>query len=332
MYYQFVSVTGRIMGKGIPAKHWETIAHKGFQLVYGSTANLFVDRHGNYIGYGPEARELVGIPDVETFCVLPWDRKTARVFCTLFRGREEEVDGGAFLTSDCRGNLKRIHDEFTEETGLHLRAGTEPEMMWLKTEPRRHAVGGGQDQAVLLSHRPVLGAPADHPQGDGVRRGHGARHDPGRPRGRARPARAELHVRQGRSHRRPAHDLPPDLPSGRAGDGRVRVLHAEAVHGRLRERLPPQHLAVAGRREHVHARRRRSAGARARSVCTRSAACWSTCGRSRASPRRPSTPTGDSRTRGSGRRSSPTGGSRTERPRCGSPRPGGTSTGPWTRR
>jgi glutamine synthetase len=135
MYYQFVSVTGRIMGKGIPAKHWESLARNGFQLVYGSTANLFVDRDGNYIGYGPEARELVGLPDVETFCVLPWDRKTARVFCTLFRGREEEVDGGAFLTSDCRGNLKRIHDEFTAETGLHLRAGTEPEMMWLKTNP-----------------------------------------------------------------------------------------------------------------------------------------------------------------------------------------------------
>ena len=76
-----------------------------------------------------------GYPDVETFCVLPWNRKTARVFCTLFRGREEEVDGGAFLTSDCRGNLKRIHDDFTAETGLHLRAGTEPEMMWLKTNP-----------------------------------------------------------------------------------------------------------------------------------------------------------------------------------------------------
>jgi glutamine synthetase len=135
MYYQFVSVTGRIMGKGIPAKHWETVARKGFQLVYGSTANLFVDRDGNYIGYGPEARELVGLADVDTFCVLPWDRKTARVFCTLFRGREEEVDGGAYLTSDCRGNLKRIHDDFTAETGLHLRAGTEPEMMWLKTNP-----------------------------------------------------------------------------------------------------------------------------------------------------------------------------------------------------
>jgi glutamine synthetase len=135
IYYQFVSVTGRIMGKGIPAPHWERIARTGFQLVYGSTANLFIDRKGNYIGYGPEARELVGLPEPDTFCVLPWDRKVARVFCTLFRGREEEVDGGAFLTSDCRGNLKRIHDQFTAETGLHLRAGCEPEMMWLKTGP-----------------------------------------------------------------------------------------------------------------------------------------------------------------------------------------------------
>lgn len=134
IYFQFVSVTGRIMGKGAPATNWEKLAHTGFQLVYGATANLFIDRHGDYIGYGPEARELVGLPDVETFCVLPWDRKTARVFCTLFRGREEEVDPGAYLTSDCRGNLRRIHDEFERETGLHMRVGTEPEMMWLKLD------------------------------------------------------------------------------------------------------------------------------------------------------------------------------------------------------
>jgi len=134
IYYQFASVTGRIMGKGIPAPHWETIARRGFQLVYGSTANLFIDRRGDYIGYGPEARELVGLPDVDTFCPLPWDPRVARVFCTLFRGREEEVDGGAFLTSDCRGNLHRIHDEFTAATGLEMRIGCEPEMMWLKTD------------------------------------------------------------------------------------------------------------------------------------------------------------------------------------------------------
>jgi len=135
IYYQFVSVTGRIMGKGAPAAHWERFANKGFQLVYGSTANLFIDRHGDYIGYGAESRELVGLPDVDTFCVLPWDPKTARVFCTLFRCEEEETDPGAFLTSDCRGNLRRIHEEFESRTGLQMRVGTEPEMMWLKLNP-----------------------------------------------------------------------------------------------------------------------------------------------------------------------------------------------------
>jgi glutamine synthetase len=135
LYFQFVSVTGRIMGKGAPSAHWERFAEKGFQLVYGSTANLFIDRHGDYIGYGAEANELVGLPDVDTFQVLPWDTQTARVFCTLFRGREEEQEPGAFLTSDCRGNLKRQHAEFEQRTGLHMRVGTEPEMMWLKKNP-----------------------------------------------------------------------------------------------------------------------------------------------------------------------------------------------------
>jgi glutamine synthetase len=136
VYYQFPSVTGRIMGKGVPAPHWETIANKGFQLVYGATANLFTDRHGNYIGYGPEAAELVGVPEPETFMPLPWDSRVARVWVTCFRNREEREDPGVYLTSDCRSNLKRIQADFEEETGLHLRAGTEPEMMWLKLDEK----------------------------------------------------------------------------------------------------------------------------------------------------------------------------------------------------
>ncbi|MET1027120.1 MAG: glutamine synthetase family protein, partial [Dongiaceae bacterium] len=133
IYYQFVSVTGRIVGKGIPSDHWEQIAERGFQLVYGSTANLFTDRHRNYIGYGPEASELVGIPDPETFVQLPWDKRVARVFCTCFRNREEKKNPGGHLTSDCRGNLRIIHNEFQKKhKGLHLRHGCEPEMMWLK--------------------------------------------------------------------------------------------------------------------------------------------------------------------------------------------------------
>lgn len=132
IYYQFVSVTGRIVGKGAPADHWEKFAEDGFQLVYGSTANLFTDRHGRYIGYGPEASELVGIPDPETFVQLPWEKRIGRVFCTCFRNREEPDNPGSFLTSDCRGNLRRIHEQFTADHGLEMRHGTEPEMMWLK--------------------------------------------------------------------------------------------------------------------------------------------------------------------------------------------------------
>src|SRR6201993_4823376 len=125
IYYQFISVTGRIMGKGVPSPHWESIANKGFQLVYGSTANLFTDRHGEYIGYGPEAWELVGVPEPETFAVLPWDNRVARVWCTCFRNREDRDGPGDFLTSDCRGNLRRIQEELEQRTGMHLRAGME---------------------------------------------------------------------------------------------------------------------------------------------------------------------------------------------------------------
>ena len=142
IYYQFVSVTGRIVGKGIPADHWETAAANGFQLVYGATVNLFLNRQGNYLGYGPEAAELVAIPDPETFCQLPWDKRVARVYCVCFRNREELEDPGAFLTGDCRGNLKRIHTEFQEKHGLHLRHGCEPEMMWLKKGPDGKPDGG----------------------------------------------------------------------------------------------------------------------------------------------------------------------------------------------
>ncbi len=133
LYLQFVSVTGKIMGKGIPADHWETIAERGFQLVYGSTVNLFTNRSGEYLGYGPEAAELVGIPEPESFMQLPWDKRVGRFYCTLFRNREEREDAGTYLTADCRGNLRRLHDDFSNKHGgLRLRMGTEPEMMWLK--------------------------------------------------------------------------------------------------------------------------------------------------------------------------------------------------------
>ena len=301
IYYQFVSVTGRIMGKGVPAPHWETIARKGFQLVYGSTANLFIDRRGDYIGYGPEARELIGLPDVDTFCPLPWDPRMARVFCTLFRGREEEVDGGAFLTSDCRGNLHRIHDAFTAATGLEMRIGCEPEMMWLKTDAEGKPTVEGMtkpycyhiDQFSEL--QPLIHKVLEYGEQDG------ARHDPGRSRGRAGTARAELAIRQGRAHGRPADHLPPDLSSGRPRARRLPLLHAQAVHGGVSQRLPPQLLALARRGEHVPARTPTTRGCQESRACAPSPACSSTSPRCARSRLRPSTPTAASPTPASGR-------------------------------
>src|ERR671919_714078 len=93
IFFQQVSITGRVMGKGVVADFFPQVAEKGYQLVYGATANLFTDRAGDYIGFGPE---------------------------------ESELD------ADPRQNLKRVVSEFEQELGYSFLIGIEPEMMWLK--------------------------------------------------------------------------------------------------------------------------------------------------------------------------------------------------------
>lgn len=85
VYFQQVSVTGRVLGKGVVASFFPQVAEKGYQLVYGATANLFTDRHGEYIGFTPDDSELAAIADLDTFQVLPWEPRVARVFCEIGR-------------------------------------------------------------------------------------------------------------------------------------------------------------------------------------------------------------------------------------------------------
>src|SRR6185503_4431573 len=80
VFFQQVSITGRVMGKGVVASFFPQVAEKGYQLVYGATANLFTDRHGNYIGFGPEESELAAVADLDTFAPLPWDPRVACFF------------------------------------------------------------------------------------------------------------------------------------------------------------------------------------------------------------------------------------------------------------
>lgn len=143
VYCQFVSVSGRVMGKAVPAAHWAAIADQGVQLWRGAVADVCTDRRGNYIGYPANASELVALPDPETFCQLPWNKRVARVFCSLFTDRGDSDRPGSWLSSDCRSNLRRLHGDFQENhQGMQLRIGCEPEMMWLKRGADGKIAGG----------------------------------------------------------------------------------------------------------------------------------------------------------------------------------------------
>ena len=126
IFFQQVSITGRVMGKGVVADFFPQVAERGYQLVYGATANLFTDRAGDYIGFGPEESELAAIADLDTFATLPWDPRVARVLCDCY-----DTETGDLLDADPRQNLKRVVAEFEKELGYSFLIGIEPEMMWL---------------------------------------------------------------------------------------------------------------------------------------------------------------------------------------------------------
>ena len=127
VFFQQVSITGRVMGKGVVSSFFAQVAERGYQLVYGATANLFTDRYGNYIGFGPEESELAAVADLDTFAVLPWDPRVARVYCDCY-----DTETGELLDADPRQNLRRVAHEFEQELGLQFLIGIEPEMMWLR--------------------------------------------------------------------------------------------------------------------------------------------------------------------------------------------------------
>jgi glutamine synthetase len=127
IYFQLISVSGHVNGKGVYAKRFEQVAESGFQLVYGATADLFIDRYDNYIGFGAEESELAGMADLDTFRQLPWEPRIARVFVDCY-----DTETGQLLESDPRQNLKRLANRFEAQTGAVPLVGIEPEMSWLK--------------------------------------------------------------------------------------------------------------------------------------------------------------------------------------------------------
>jgi glutamine synthetase len=122
----------------VPAVHLERLAVRGVQQHRTAISNLQSDRSGKLLGGGVDAAEYTAVPDLDTFCVLPWDTSVARVFCRLYEPDHIASVGGAALPTDTRGAFKRMHEAFTARTGVELRTGTEPEMTW--EGPDRNAV------------------------------------------------------------------------------------------------------------------------------------------------------------------------------------------------
>ena len=196
VFFQQVSITGRVMGKGVVSSFFPQVAERGYQLVYGATANLFTDRHGNYIGFGPEESELAAVADLDTFEVLPWDPRVARVYCDCY-DTETGRPAGRRPAPEPQAGRPRVR------AGARLPV---PDRHRARDDVAQEAAGRagarGRHQALLLPHPPVRGAPSRPARRGRLRPGARARHELRRPRGRARASSSSTSASTGPSGRR----------------------------------------------------------------------------------------------------------------------------------
>ena len=130
IYYQFVTINGRVLAKVVPAGHLRRSLEKGVQFHGSAIADVAADRHGELFGGGIAAEEFAVMPDADSFQVLPWEPGVGRFLCSLYRRDDSHRDPGAPLSTDVRGAMRRAIDGLEERTGYELRSGTEPEITW----------------------------------------------------------------------------------------------------------------------------------------------------------------------------------------------------------
>ena len=69
IYYQFVSINGRVLAKVVPAAHLKRSLDKGVQFHGSAIADVAADRHGELFGGGIAAEEFAVMPDADSFQV-----------------------------------------------------------------------------------------------------------------------------------------------------------------------------------------------------------------------------------------------------------------------
>ncbi len=127
VYFQVSSVDGRALGKLAAIEHFASTATKGIRLHYGAVTDARENIFGELLAFGEEAPEGIGIPDLSTIRIHPWEPRLASVMCFF-----HDEDSGELLDHCVRGNLMRLEDRLWQGHAMRMFCGVEPEMMWLR--------------------------------------------------------------------------------------------------------------------------------------------------------------------------------------------------------
>lgn len=115
---QWVDLHGTPRCKGVPASAVD-------QFLAGSAG--FAGAAAVGLGQGPHDHDLVGVPDLDTYTVVPWESGVARVACDI------QVDGKAWPFC-ARTTLKRSVERLGA-LGYELKVGVEAEHMLVTRRP-----------------------------------------------------------------------------------------------------------------------------------------------------------------------------------------------------
>ena len=320
MLAQWVDIHGTPRCKGVPASALD-------QFLGGSAGFAGAATVG--MGQGPHDHDLIGMPDLATYTLVPWETGLARFACDI------EVDGEPWPY--CSRTALRRQIERLAGVGYSMKVGVEAEHMLVTRAPDGSIAPfdpSGVDtlQKPCYDFKSLAGQPRLPAHARGLPRAARLGAVRLRSRGRDRAVRDQLEVRGRARDGRPLHVLQDDDQPGGPAVRRHRDAHAQAVQPPDRQRQPLPLLAVGRRQERLPRRVGPPRTRASRSSPTTSwAGCWPMHARSRRSSRRPSTATSGSRSgrtsrapapgsRGR-RRSSPT--ATTTGPRCsGRPSPG----------
>ncbi len=192
VFFQQVSITGRVMGKGVVASFFPQVAERGYQLVYGATAEPVHRPRRQLHRLRPRGVRAGGDRRPRHVLGPALGRARRPRLLRLLRHRDRRA-ARRRPAPEPEAGRERVRGRARAQLRDRDRARDDVDA------PRRGRRRRGRHQALLLPHPPVRGAASGAARRGRLRPADGPRHELRRPRGRAGPARAQLPLRPRRS-------------------------------------------------------------------------------------------------------------------------------------